>query len=25
MNLDDFEAVAIWCREVNVTFGYAAL
>jgi hypothetical protein len=25
VNLSEFGAVAIWCREFNVTFGYAAL
>lgn len=25
INPSDFEAVAIWCRQFNVTFGYAAL
>ena len=25
INLDDYGAVAIWCEEFNVTFGYAAL
>jgi hypothetical protein len=25
INLDDYETVAIWCREFNVTFGYAPL
>lgn len=25
VNLDDYEAVAIWCRQFNVTFGYAKL
>ena len=25
VNLDDYEAVAIWCRKFNVTFGYAKL
>ncbi|MDY6940061.1 MAG: DM13 domain-containing protein [Cyanobacteriota bacterium] len=25
VNVEDFGAVAIWCREFNVTFGYAAL
>lgn len=24
-NLDEYQSVAIWCREFNVTFGYAAL
>lgn len=24
LNLNDFQSVAIWCREFNVTFGYAA-
>lgn len=25
INPSDFKAVAIWCRQFNVTFGYAAL
>lgn len=25
VNLDDFKAVGIWCRQFNVTFGYANL
>jgi hypothetical protein len=25
INLDDFQAVGIWCKKFNVTFGYAAL
>ena len=25
VNLDDFKAVGIWCKKLNVTFGYAAL
>lgn len=25
LNLDEYQSVAIWCREFNVTFGYAAL
>ncbi len=25
LNLDDYESVAIWCEEFNVTFGYADL
>ncbi|MEM8777900.1 MAG: DM13 domain-containing protein [Cyanobacteria bacterium P01_G01_bin.49] len=25
VNLDDYQAVGIWCREFNVTFGYASL
>ncbi|ERN42106.1 Electron transfer DM13 [Rubidibacter lacunae KORDI 51-2] len=25
LDLDDFSAVAIWCRAFNVTFGYATL
>ncbi len=25
VNLEDFKSVAIWCREFNVTFGYATL
>ena len=25
VNLDDFNSVAIWCRQFNVTFGYATL
>lgn len=25
INLDDFQSVAIWCRQFNVTFGYASL
>ncbi len=24
VNLDEFPSVAIWCRQFNVTFGYAA-
>lgn len=24
LNLDEYQAVAIWCREFNVTFGYAS-
>ncbi|NEP02228.1 MAG: DM13 domain-containing protein [Symploca sp. SIO2E9] len=24
-NLDQFKAVAIWCKQFNVTFGYASL
>ncbi|MBE9041571.1 DM13 domain-containing protein [Oscillatoriales cyanobacterium LEGE 11467] len=24
IDLEDFDAVAIWCRQFNVTFGYAA-
>lgn len=24
VDIEDFDAVAIWCREFNVTFGYAA-
>ncbi|MBE9116976.1 DM13 domain-containing protein [Lusitaniella coriacea LEGE 07157] len=25
VNLDDFQAVGIWCKKFNVTFGYASL
>jgi len=25
LNLDEFQAVSIWCRQFNVSFGYAAL
>jgi hypothetical protein len=25
IDVDEYEAVAIWCREFNVTFGYAPL
>ena len=25
LDLNDFESVAIWCEEFNVTFGYASL
>ncbi len=25
VNLDEFESVAIWCRQFNVTFAYATL
>ncbi|MDB9529841.1 DM13 domain-containing protein [Oscillatoria sp. CS-180] len=25
IDINDYEAVAIWCREFNVTFGYAPL
>lgn len=25
LDIDEYEAVAIWCREFNVTFGYAPL
>lgn len=25
VNLDDYESVAIWCRQFNVTFGFAEL
>ncbi|MGF1488209.1 MAG: DM13 domain-containing protein [Prochloraceae cyanobacterium] len=25
VNLNDFESVAIWCEEFNVTFGYASI
>lgn len=25
VSLDDFQAVGIWCRKFNVTFGYASL
>lgn len=25
INLEDYQSVAIWCEEFNVTFGYAAL
>lgn len=25
LNLDDFASVALWCRQFNVTFGYAPL
>ncbi|MCM1983982.1 DM13 domain-containing protein [Lyngbya confervoides] len=25
INLDDYGAIAIWCAEFNVTFGYASL
>jgi hypothetical protein len=25
LNLDEFKAVSIWCRQFNVSFGYAAL
>ena len=23
INIEDYESVAIWCQEFNVTFGYA--
>jgi len=25
INLNNFESVAIWCRQFNVTFGYATI
>ena len=25
LNLDDYQSVAIWCEQYNVTFGYATL
>ena len=25
LNLDEYQSVAIWCEQFNVTFGYAAL
>ena len=25
INLEEYQSVAIWCRQFNVTFGYAAL
>ena len=25
LNLDEYQSVAIWCQEFNVTFGYATL
>lgn len=25
VNLDEFNSVAIWCRQFNITFGYASL
>ena len=25
LNLDEYQSVAIWCKEFNVTFGYATL
>ena len=25
LSLDEYQAVAVWCREFNVTFGYASL